>query len=180
MQVKTKEFNEAAGGALQDEKIQANLLGLYGGFHQARLDASAATENWEELRDRGRAIKAHTLENLDIYLRMAEENVRKAGGTVFFAKDSEEATRYVTELATSKGVKIVVKSKSMVSEEMGLNERLEEAGIESVETDLGEYIIQLAGEAPFPHNRPGPSTSPARTSPISFEEKLNLATLLKY
>ena len=55
---------------------------------------------------------------------MAEENVRKAGGTVFFAKDSEEATRYVTELATSKGVKTVVKSKSMVSEEMGLNERL--------------------------------------------------------
>ena len=83
MQVKTKEFNEAAAGALQDEKIQANLLGLYGGFHQARLEASAATENWEELRDRGRAIKAHTLENLDIYLRMAEENVRKAGGHCF-------------------------------------------------------------------------------------------------
>ena len=172
MEVKTKEFNEAAAGALQDEKIQANLLGLYGGFHQARLDASAATENWEELRDRGRAIKAHTLENLDIYLRMAEENVRKAGGTVFFAKDSEEATRYVTELATSRGVKTVVKSKSMVSEEMGLNDRLEEAGIESVETDLGEYIIQLAGEAPFHIIAPAIHKSREDVSKL-FEEKLN-------
>ena len=115
----------------------------------------------------GRAIKAHTLENLDIYLRMAEENVRKAGGTVFFARDSEEATRYVTELATSRGVKTVVKSKSMVSEEMGLNERLEEAGIESVETDLGEYIIQLAGEAPFHIIAPAIHKS-ARMSPISL------------
>ena len=115
MQVKTKEFNDAASTAIQDEKIQANLLGLYGGFHQARLDASAATTNWSELQDRGRAIKAHTIDNLDIYLRMAEENVRKAGGKVFFAKDSDEATRYVTELAAAKGVKTVVKSKSMVS-----------------------------------------------------------------
>ena len=148
MQAKTQEFVEASSAAIQDEKIQNNLLGLYGGFHQARLDASAATHNWEELQDRGRAIKAHTIANLDIYLRMAEENVRKAGGNVFFARDSEEATRYVTDLATSRGVKTVVKSKSMVSEEMGLNERLEEAGIESVETDLGEYIIQLADEPP--------------------------------
>ncbi len=172
MEVKTEQFTEAAGTALQDEKIQANLLGLYGGFHQARLDASAATHNWEDLQERGRAIKAHTIANLDIYLRMAEENVRKAGGKVFFAKDSEEATRYVTELAASRGVKTVVKSKSMVSEEMGLNERLEEAGIESVETDLGEYIIQLAGEAPFHIIAPAIHKSREDVSEL-FEEKLN-------
>ena len=172
MEVKTEQFTEAASTALQDEKIQANLLGLYGGFHQARLDASAATHNWEELQDRGRAIKAHTIANLDIYLRMAEENVRKAGGNVFFARDSEEATRYVTELATSRGVKTVVKSKSMVSEEMGLNERLEEAGIESVETDLGEYIIQLAGEAPFHIIAPAIHKSREDVSEL-FEDKLD-------
>ena len=172
MQVKTKQFNEAASSALEDEKIQANLLGLYGGFHQARLDASAATTDWDKLQDRGRAIKAHTIDNLDIYLRMAEENVRKAGGKVFFARDSEEATRYVTDLATAKGVKTVVKSKSMVSEEMGLNERLEEAGIESVETDLGEYIIQLAGEAPFHIIAPAIHKSREDVSEL-FEEKLN-------
>jgi len=172
VQVKTKEFNEAASTAIQDEKIQANLLGLYGGFHQARLDASAATTNWDELQDRGRAIKAHTIANLDIYLRMAEENVRKAGGKVFFARDSDEATRYVTELAKAKSVKTVVKSKSMVSEEMGLNERLEEAGIESVETDLGEYIIQLAGEAPFHIIAPAIHKSREDVSEL-FEKKLN-------
>ena len=172
MQVKTKQFNEAASTALQDEKIQSNLLGLYGGFHQARLDASAATPNWAELQERGRAIKAHTIANLDIYLRMAEENVRKAGGKVFFAKDSEEATRYVTELVQAKGVKTVVKSKSMVSEEMGLNEHLEEAGVESVETDLGEYIIQLAGEAPFHIIAPAIHKSREDVSDL-FEDKLN-------
>lgn len=172
MQVKTTQFNTASEEAIQDEKIQANLLGLYGGFHQARLDASAATPNWSELQERGRAIKAHTIANLDIYLRMAEENVRKAGGNVFFARDSEEATRYVTELAASRGVKTVVKSKSMVSEEMGLNERLEEAGIESVETDLGEYIIQLAGEAPFHIIAPAIHKSREDVSEL-FEDKLN-------
>ena len=172
MQVKTREFNEAASTAIQDEKIQANLLGLYGGFHQARLDASAATTNWDELQDRGRAIKAHTIANLDVYLRMAEENVRKAGGKVFFAKDSDEATRYVTELAKAKSVKTVVKSKSMVSEEMGLNERLEEAGIESVETDLGEYIIQLAGEAPFHIIAPAIHKSREDVAEL-FEDKLD-------
>ena len=171
MQIKTEQFNQAASEAIQDEKIQANLLGLYGGFHQARLDASAATDNWSDLQERGRAIKAHTLENLDIYLRMAEENVRKSGGRVFFARDSEEATRYVTELATSRGVRTVVKSKSMVSEEMGLNEKLEAAGIESVETDLGEYIIQLAGEAPFHIIAPAIHKSREDVSDL-FEEKL--------
>ncbi|CAI8042193.1 Lactate utilization protein B [Geodia barretti] len=171
-EVKTKEFNEAAAGALQDEKIQANLLGLYGGFHQARLDAIRRHRKLGRAPGPWSRNQAHTLENLDIYLRMAKRNVRKAGGTVFFAKDSEEATRYVTELATSRGVKTVVKSKSMVSEEMGLNERLEEAGIESVETDLGEYIIQLAGEAPFHIIAPAIHKSREDVADL-FEEKLN-------
>ena len=172
MQVSTKQFSESSKRALSDEKVQANLLGLYGGFHQARLDASAATTNWAALQERGRAIKAHTLENLDIYLRMVAENVGKAGGKVFFARDAAEATGYVTQLAQSKGVKTVVKSKSMVSEEMGLNERLEEAGIESVETDLGEYIIQLAGEAPFHIIAPAIHKSREDVSEL-FQDKLN-------
>lgn len=172
MQVKTRQFNTAAEEAIQDEKVQANLLGLYGGFHQARLDASAATTDWAALQERGRAIKAHTIANLDVYLRMAEENVRKAGGKVFFARDSEEATRYVTELAKAKAVKTVVKSKSMVSEEMGLNEALESVGVESVETDLGEYIIQLAGEAPFHIIAPAIHKSREDVAEL-FEDKLD-------
>ena len=172
MEPKTKEFNRASGAALADEKIQANLLGLYGGFHQARIDASNATPNWDALQERGRAIKAHTIANLDIYLRMVEESVGRAGGKVFFAKDDEEATRYVTELALARGVKTAIKSKSMVSEEMGLNERLEAAGIEAVETDLGEYIIQLAGETPFHIIAPAIHKSREDVSEL-FTEKLN-------
>ena len=101
------------------------------------------------MRDRGRAIKAHTLANLDRYLEQVEANVLKAGGNVFFAADAEAANQYVLDLARARGVKTVIKGKSMISEEMGLNHRLQGIGVEAVETDLGEYIIQLAEETPF-------------------------------
>ena len=78
-----------------------------------------------------------------------EEKVTALGGTVFFAADADAANKYVLDLAKARGVRTVIKSKSMVSEEMGLNEHFAEAGIESVETDLGEYVIQLAGETPY-------------------------------
>ena len=172
MQPKTKDFVPASDAALNDAKVQANLLGLYGGFHQARIDASNATPDWDALQDRGRAIKAHTINNLDTYLQMAERSVTAAGGKVFFAKDAEEAAAYVTNLAKAKGVKTAIKSKSMVSEEIGLNERLEEIGVEPVETDLGEYIIQLAGETPFHIIAPAIHKSREDVSDL-FTEKLN-------
>ena len=172
MQTSTKDFNKVAAGALRDEKIQANLKGLYKGFHQARIAAAQATPNWEEMRDLGRAIKAHTIENLDYYLELAERNVTNAGGKVFFARDAEAANRYVMDLARSKGVKVVIKSKSMISEEMGLNHRLVEGGVEPVETDLGEYIIQLADETPYHIIAPAIHKSREEVS-ILFEEKLN-------
>ena len=149
MQPRTKEFKRGAARALKDEKIQSNLLGLYQGFHKARIAAAEATPNWEELRERGRAIKAHTLDNLDYYLELMERKVVEAGGRVFFARDAEAASRYVVDLARSKGVKVAIKSKSMLSEEMDLNHRLADDGVEPVETDLGEYIIQLADETPY-------------------------------
>ena len=100
-------------------------------------------------RDRGRAIKEHTIANLDYYLELLAENVEKNGGHVFFARDAAEANRYVLEIVKKRNVRTVIKSKSMVSEEMGLNHALEGVGVEAVETDLGEYIIQLAGETPY-------------------------------
>lgn len=172
MEIKTKQFVEASSAALKDQKIQDNLLGLYNGFHKARIDASDATDNWEALQDRGRAIKAHTIENLDYYLEMMEKNVTAAGGKIFFAKDDSEATKYIVDLAKSRGVKLVIKGKSMVSEEMGLNDVLEEEGIEPVETDLGEYIIQLAGETPFHIIAPAIHKSREDVSDL-FQEKLN-------
>ena len=149
MKPKTKEFRRAAAEALADPKVQANLKGLYGGFHRARERAAEATPNWEQMRERARAIKAHTIEHLDYYLEMAEANVTNAGGKVFFAADAGEGSRYIRDLAKAKGVRTAIKSKSMLSEEMGLNDQLRDAGVEAVETDLGEYLIQLRDETPY-------------------------------
>ena len=148
-EIRTKEFKTLAADTLADADIQKHLKTLYSGFNQGRLEQAAATPNWEELRDRARQIKAHTIENLDHYLNMAAENIEKAGGTVYFAKDSEAATNYVLDLARQKGVRSVIKGKSMLSEEMDLNHHLAKQEIEAVETDLGEYLVQLAGQTPY-------------------------------
>ena len=149
MEPKTKDFNQGASATLADERLQSSLKGLYDGFFQARQRAADATPNWEEMRARAQAVRTHTVANLDHYLEMAEANVAKAGGVVYFAKDGDSASRYILRLARARGVEMVIKSKSMLSEEMGLNHHLEGADIEVVETDLGEYIIQLAEETPY-------------------------------
>ena len=172
MEPRTGDFKQGAATALKDEKIQRNLLGLYSGFHQARMAVAEATPNWEEMREQGRAIKTHTLDNLDYYLELVEANVTRAGGRVYFATDAEAANRYVVELARSKGVRVAIKSKSMLSEEMGLNHQLAREAVEPVETDLGEYIIQLAGETPYHIIAPAIHKSKEEVSAL-FQEKLN-------
>ena len=173
MQSHTKDFRQGAGAALSDPKIQANLEGLYNGFHQARIDASDQTPDWEALQDKGRAIKAHTLDNLAYYLELVERNVIASGGHIYFAKDAEAASNYVVNLAKERGIELVIKGKSMVSEEMALTHRLEEEGIEPVETDLGEYIVQLAEETPFHIIAPAIHKSRGEVSEL-FVEKLNV------
>jgi L-lactate dehydrogenase complex protein LldF len=145
----TDRFKKGAKETLADPVIQMSMEAVYTGFHTKRQSAAAATEAWDDQRDRGRAIKEHTIENLDYYLEMLTDNVDANGGNVFFANDSAEATEYILNLARDRDVKTVIKSKSMVSEEMSLAHEMEAVGIEAVETDLGEYIIQLAGEAPY-------------------------------
>jgi L-lactate dehydrogenase complex protein LldF len=104
-------------------------------------------ENWPDWRSRAADIRAHVLENLDAYLYQLSEKVTANGGTVF-ANTREDATRYILQVAQQKQARKIVKSKSMVTEEIGMNAALEAAGIEVVETDLGEYILQLANDAP--------------------------------
>ena len=174
MEPKTKEFNQAASTAMRNERVQNNLMGLYNGFHQARIAAADATPNWEEMQVRARAIKAHTIDNLDHYLELVETNVTAAGGKVFFAIDSAAATQYVIDLARAKNVQVVIKGKSMVSEELDLNHHLVEAGIEPVETDLGEFIIQLAEETPYHIIAPAIHKTMEQVSTL-FEEKLHTA-----
>ncbi|WP_026559448.1 LutB/LldF family L-lactate oxidation iron-sulfur protein [Bacillus sp. J37] len=107
--------------------------------------------NWEEWRKLGEEIRSHTLQNLDYYLEQLSENVQKSGGHVFFASTKEEANEYITKVAKEKQAKKVVKSKSMVTEEIHLNSALEKAGCEVIETDLGEYILQLDDHDPPSH-----------------------------
>ncbi len=149
MKSNTKDFRSAASRALADVRLQQAHEVVYNGFHNARIAAAAATENWEAQRDLGKAIKDHTIANLDYYLDMLATNVEKNGGKVYFARDAADANSYVRDIAQRNGVETVIKSKSMISEEMGLNHVLEVDGLEVVETDLGEYIVQLAGEAPY-------------------------------
>lgn len=172
MTIRTKNFKKTAAVTLRDDHVLGNLAALYDRYHQARDATTRALPDWEELRERGRAVKAHTLENLDYYLELLEKNVTAAGGRIFFARDHETASRYIVDLARSKGVKLVIKGKSMVAEELELNDRLSEADIEPVETDLGEYILQLAGDIPFHILAPAIHKSQEDISEL-FQEKLS-------
>jgi L-lactate dehydrogenase complex protein LldF len=170
----TRNFRDKAAETIADPRLQSALENVYTGFFKARIAASDATDNWEEMRTRGKAIKDHTIANLDHYLDMLATNVERKGGHAFFAKDSEEANRYVLDLAEESSARTVIKSKSMVSEEMGLNHSLTAAGVETVETDLGEYIIQLAGETPYHLIAPAIHKSKEQVSELLAERSADL------
>lgn len=116
-----------------------------------RLEAAEELGNWEEWRSQAEEIRQHVLENLDYYLEQLAENVAKKGGHVFFAQTAEEATGYIRDVVKKKNGKKIVKSKSMVTEEINMNEALERDGCEVVETDLGEYILQIDDHDPPSH-----------------------------
>jgi len=118
------------------------------GHFQGRVRASADFPQMEDMRDRARQIRGLTLSLLDHHLAQFADSVERRGGSVFFAVDAADANDYIVRLAAAEKVRRVVKVKSMVTEEIRLNDALEEAGIETVETDLGEFIVQLAGETP--------------------------------
>lgn len=113
-----------------------------------KLQATEEQGNWEEWRERGRQIRLHTIDHLDYYLTQFTENARSQGVHVHFAPTAEDAVKIAMQIAEEKKAKTVVKSKSMVSEEIHINKALEKADIDPIETDLGEYIIQLADETP--------------------------------
>ena len=141
-------FEKDSDKAIQNKPLQKALVNVTDRFRSARNKASSEVPGWEELRSDARKTKKNTIENLDKYLIMLEENVIKSGGRVHWAKDAKEASQIIVNIANEKNVKSVVKSKSMATEEIDLNSSFEGAGIKVVETDLGEYIIQLAGEHP--------------------------------
>ena len=177
---KVKNFNEASARAIGDPQIQAALKQVGHGFDGARLEAiqEVGPERWEELREQAREIKRHTLDNLDYYLEMLYERVSHNGGQVHFARDGAEANAIIADLARSREVRLVTKSKSMVSEEIELNRALADIGVEAVETDLGEYIIQLAEETPFHIIAPAMHKTRQDVSQL-FAEKIHRPNLVK-
>ena len=148
--VATRQFVPASRAAVQDAQLRRAFGSAGAGFDGARRDAIAeiTPARWAEWQQQARRIKEHAIAHLDYYLAMLERNVRAAGGQVHFAADAEQANRIVSHIVRTRGVRVVTKSKSMVSEELGLNHILEAQGVTVLETDLGEYIIQLADETP--------------------------------
>jgi len=134
--------------ALGDEQLHNALRNLVATFGKRREAAISSVEDWEGLRDEARAIKDETLVHLDRYLEEFANNAERAGACLHWARDGHEVSTIIIGLLQERNAKRVVKSKSMATEEIHLNAALEEAGIETVETDLGEWIIQLACETP--------------------------------
>jgi L-lactate dehydrogenase complex protein LldF len=134
---------------VSDPKLQLAIFTATNRLIENRRAAQAGLPEFEELRERAGAIKRHTLAHLDHYLEELEANVLARGGAVHWARDGAEAAETVAAIARERGAVLAVKSKSMTTEEIRLNERLGAAGIEAVETDLGEYILQLGGEKPY-------------------------------
>jgi len=141
-------FKDNARTALADPQLQSALSTMKAGFVERRAKAVAQVPEFERLRDQARDLKNHVLENLDHYLERFEEKVLAAGGQVHWARTSAEACEAVKAVCRSVDAKMVTKGKSMVAEEIGLNAALEAEGLEIVETDLGEYIIQIRHEPP--------------------------------
>lgn len=141
-------FRRRAGSAMKDAFLQEALTIATNKFIGLRREAFDDFPEGEKLRDRAREIKEATLQHLDRYLDELIDNVERLGGHVHFAATPEEARAIILDLARRTGARMAVKSKSMATEEIHLNEALERAGVTPVETDLGEYIIQLAHERP--------------------------------
>lgn len=144
----TRQFKANAHQALGDAQLQKALGNVRAGFIGKRAKAAAALPEFEALRDSARDIKNHTLAHLDLYLEAYADKVEASGGHVHFARTGAEANQIVLDICRQNGAKVVTKGKSMISEETGVNAALEAAGLAAVETDLGEYIIQLRGETP--------------------------------
>ncbi len=148
MEIHAEDFEQGVRKALADKNLQEGLatFGLF--LPVLRKQAAENLPEFEALRDRGVEIKNKVLANLDFYLEQFEQSVERNGGRVHFARDGAEANRIIEGICEDAENKTIIKSKSMVTEELELNHHLEANGYEIFETDLGEYIIQLRDERP--------------------------------
>lgn len=141
-------FPQAAKAELDNSQQRKNLHHATHTIRAKRAKAVAEVENWEEIRAAGQEIKNRILRNMDTYLEQLEESLTRNGAVVHWARDAAEANRIVTDLVRQTQAEEVVKVKSMATQEIELNEALEEAGIAAWETDLAELIVQLGHDRP--------------------------------
>ncbi|UOE94968.1 LutB/LldF family L-lactate oxidation iron-sulfur protein [Alkalihalobacillus sp. LMS39] len=151
MKISEEKFFGRVDKGLENSFMRNAMVSAQERLKNKKLDAQEELGNWEEWRNLAEEIRQHTLENLDYYLDELTENVVKQGGHVFFAQTAEEANEYITNIAKQKNAKKVIKSKSMVTEEISMNEALEQIGCEVIESDLGEYILQIDDHDPPSH-----------------------------
>ncbi|MDQ3438867.1 MAG: LutB/LldF family L-lactate oxidation iron-sulfur protein [Planctomycetota bacterium] len=142
------EFHQVSVKAAGDEKLKASINNAVMRQHTGRQLRMLELPNPDALRELAGQIKQHAIENLDYYLEQLAANVRKNGGHVHFARDGREATRIILDIAAKTKTSRCIKSKSMVSEEINLAHALEMAGMDVVETDLGEFIVQISHDKP--------------------------------
>lgn len=142
-----RSFEELYQQAVEDSQLSRNLSNFQQSWKISRTTVMEDVD-FQDLRHQMKAAKTEAIDNIDTYLDQFTENVSRAGTTVHLADDADQATRIVRDIARERAVKLVAKSKSMVSEEIELNAVLHDDGIEVVETDLGEWIVQLRGERP--------------------------------
>ncbi|MEW5978161.1 MAG: LutB/LldF family L-lactate oxidation iron-sulfur protein [Acidobacteriota bacterium] len=148
MQFKPRLFKRYAADNVHNSQLRKAYRFATHHALQKRADVVKDVPEWEALRTRAHLVKQEAIEHLDVYLERFEQQVQSVGGHVFWARDGREARDYILGVARRIGARNIVKSKSMTTEEIGLSQFLQESGIRTVETDLGEYIIQLAGETP--------------------------------
>ncbi|MEI9902125.1 MAG: LUD domain-containing protein [Hyphomicrobium sp.] len=175
-------FEAGVAKALADAPLQRALADVPAGFVAGRARQKAAMPEFESLRRTARDIRDHTLAHLDAYLEAFERNAEHAGSRVHWASTAAEAGDIILGICRAAGARTVTKSKSMVSEEIELNARLEAVAIEVVETDLGEYLIQLRGErpshiiAPAIHLRPDDVANEFRACHVHLPAERDLST----
>lgn len=151
IKIDDKNFYDHVDQELKDTFMRNAISNAQDNLRGKKIAATTEDEpfgNWEEWRNAGEEIRRHTLENLDYYLQQLSENIAERGGHVFFAATAEEANQYIKEVVEQKNARNVVKTKSMVTEEISLNEMLEDMGCDILETDLGEYILQIDDDRP--------------------------------
>jgi L-lactate dehydrogenase complex protein LldF len=146
--LKTSAYQTTAGSAIADPVLQKALANLQLRFGRGTAEGYRNLPEGPDLRLKAHDIRMRAIENLDVLLTVLVDKIRSNGGQVHFAADGQAAVSHCLTIARRHNVSLAVKGKSMLTEEIGLNRALEDAGIETVETDLGEYIIQLAGETP--------------------------------